>query len=397
MKFQFGLSLAIAFLLSYITVSIPAQQPKKNKAKNTAQQSKKNKAKNTVKKTTSKTKSVADKQRTLITKPIKQKATQLQGDPRNMQWLSKVCELNRYYFEHKVGGQIISGQPYSDAEIYSSYTRQKALDARQRLIDSPEWDDQLPCCPETIDIANESPLFEVDNFFIEWLTLACFHPGAESNFRTSKLYHNASGSDAGQQCTYSKNGKLIPPNQPGAGTPDFNSPTVGKEHIFFDVYPWTKLTLTEYNSAWKPNAGCHNPTNINVDPTVISPGWMYVKRGDVINISATGKIKFDVEGNESTPKGSLAMPQTQLGMLGRDLYPNPLPSAPPGALLGGVVRDLNSFNQEIEIEEDDLFYAGKGGDFIMPATGYLAFLINDGFLENNSGNFKVTSYRKVAR
>lgn len=392
MKFQFALSLSIIFLLLCVSTPVIAQSSKKrtSKTKNTA---KKNttKTKSNAKKNIAKTKPIA-REVTSKTNLAKENNSQVKSDSKNLQWLSSACRVERFFLEDNIEE--------------ANYTRQKALTVRQRLIDSSDWANQLPCCPETIDIASESPFFGFDNWIEETYeelrektVLSCFHPNANSAIRTSRLYHTVSGQNSGQQCTYDKSGKLIPPNQPGAGTPDFVSPTVnGEEHEFFDVFSWTKLSLSEYNSVWKPNPGCGSPMTYDIDPTIINHVWMYVKRGDVINISARGKIKFDVEGNETGPEGSLVIPKTDVGILGRLIAPNPFPTAKPGALLGGVYTgDLESPNQYITIDQENLFYAGKAGDYRMPATGYLSFAVNDGYPQNNSGVFNVTVYRKLAR
>lgn len=331
-------------------------------------------------------------------KVVPQSSSKAQNDSKNTQWLSPACTRLRSFFEGwglETKGVI--------AELYSSYTRQKALDARQRILSARDWDSQLPCCPENLRIANESPFFEVDNWFEKWaekeFLLGCYHPGAESNIRTSIFFHKVSQQTAGQQCTYDKNAILIPPENAGAGTPDFVSPTVSQDqHLVFDVFPWTKLTRAESDSTWTPDVGCQRPRTFEIDSTVITNVWLYVKRGDVISISATGRIKFDVEGNETGPEGSLVIPKTDMGILGRLIAPNPLSTAKPGALLGGVYTgELESPGQIIIIEEANPFYAGKAGDYRMPATGYLVFAVNDGYPQNNSGTFRVTLYRKLAR
>lgn len=329
----------------------------------------------------------------LIALNVTAQPTHAQNDSKNQLWLSSSCSIERVWFENR---EFLNEMV--DMGIYSSYTRQKALNARQQLLNSPDWDSVLPCCPETIDIASESPFFTVDNWFAKRV-LSCYHPGAVSAIRSSKMYSKVSGQSAGQQCTYDKTGRLIPPNLPGAGTPDVVSPGVsGEQHYFFDVYPWTKLSSEEYSSAWKPDAGCHKSKTFNLDPTIITHVWLYVKRGDIININATGKIKFDVEGNETSPEGSLVIPKTDVGIIGRLIAPNPLPTAKPGALLGGIItEDITSPNQYVTINQENLFFAGKAGDYRMPATGYLSFSVNDGYLQNNSGMFEVTIYRKLAQ
>lgn len=321
-----------------------------------------------------------------------------QTDSRNAQWLSPACTRLRSFFAGY--GRETKG---TLAELYSSYTREKALATRQRLLNTPEWDTQLPCCPETLRVARESPFFEVDNWLEDWVEkefiLGCYHPGAESDIRSSEFFHRVSQQTAGQQCTYAKNGLLIPPEHAGAGSPDSVSPTVSKEqHLVFDVFPWTKLTRAESDSTWKPDGGCQRPRTFEIEADIISKVWLYVKRGDVLNITSTGRVKFDVEGNEAGPEGSLVRPKTEVGMWGRLLAPTPLPTAPPGALLGGIFTgELRSVEQPTPIHIRNLFYAGKGGDFVMPASGLLVFLVNDGYPENNSGSFFVTVYRSVAR
>jgi hypothetical protein len=302
--------------------------------------------------------------------------------PANPRWESRACSIPRNGYELR-------------SDTYSSFTRERALRLRNTL--DTNWHLQLPCCPETMPNTDENQLYEESSWFF-----SCFHPGAEKGVRTSKLYHSlVKPIRSGQQCTYDSRGNLITSNA-GAGTPDFVSPNSGDTgeelHWEYDVFPWTKLTFTEYNSVWKPNQGCQQPMIYEINPAIIGHISMYVKRGDIININATGTIIFDVEGNKSSPEGSRVIPRTGAGILGRIIAPVPFPSALPGALLGGVYTGgLASINQYISIDGENLFYVGRGGDFTMPASGYLVFTVNDGYLENNSGSFQATIYRKLAR
>lgn len=285
---------------------------------------------------------------------------------------------------------------YKSQDSFKAYTREVALRTRNEVVaKGPKWLDLLPCCPETYDYVQQARMWATE----EPSFAGCFHPGAYYDVRTSQMYHRVTSSQSGQQCTYTQQGRLIYPGQPGAGTPDFVSPTVDKEkHWLYDVYPWTRLTLHEYVSAWKPNPGCNTPIRYSLHPDSWTNLWMYVLRGDVITFSgAMGQVKFDVEGNVTGPEGSRVVPKTDMGLLGRILYDNPLPDAPPGALIGAVYNGrFVGDNGIIELNMADMtagFLIGRGAMITIGANGYLMLGINDGFLENNSGWLEVTVQR----
>jgi hypothetical protein len=318
-------------------------------------------------------------------KPSSQKPTQKPSTEINKRWGSFSCTAPKLFYETK--------------DSFKNYTRATALKMRATIMaQDPKWTESLPCCPETYDYVKEASIWETPKVSFA----GCFHPGAYYDVRTSNLFHQVTSSQIGQQCTYTDQGKLISTG-PGAGTPDFVSPMVDEEkHWVYDVYPWTQLTMAEYDSVWKPNPGCNSGIRYRLHPDLWSNLWMYVRRGDIISFTgAMGQIKFDVEGNVTGPEGSLAMPKTDIGLLGRVLYNNPLPGAPPGALIGAVYQGtFAGNNNEQRIDMSDLtagFLIGRGAIIKIEASGYLVLGINDGFMENNTGWFEVTVQRSVHR
>lgn len=299
----------------------------------------------------------------------------------NKQWESNACLS---------ASRLLSAATFGDV---NDFTRSDALKVRLDIQNANSFD-ILPCCPETFTDTEESDLWEESSAL-----LSCYHPGAETSVRTSEWFHNVVNSyRSGQQCTYDKRGTLIVSGA-GAGTPDFVSPNAenGKsDHWKFDVFPWTRLTLAEYNSVWKPNPGCNSRITYSLQPDTWTNIWMYVRRGDVLSFTATGKVKFDVEGNLTGPEGSLVIPKTDVGFFGRLIAPNPLPTAPPGALIGAIFQGgFDNENQSFEFNDiTEPFLIGKGTIGIIKADGYLLFGVNDGYLPNNSGGFQVTVKRE---
>ncbi|HEX9962640.1 MAG TPA: hypothetical protein VGB00_17035 [Pyrinomonadaceae bacterium] len=312
-------------------------------------------------------------------KPVPKKSPN-QTNP-NQQWQSFSCILPK--------GLLIA------KESYRGYNRAKALQTRTKIsTQNPEWITRLPCCPETYSYTQEASMWETSTISFA----GCFHPGAYYDVRTSQVYHQVTNTSSGQQCTYTRQGNLISRGA-GAGTPDFVSPNVNAElHYINDVYPWTFLTLAEYNSTWKPDVGCNQSSSYRFTPNKWLNAWMYVKRGDVIAFTdAMGKVQFDVEGNTTGPEGSTVMPKTQIGLLGRVLYTNPIPTAPSGALIGAVYQgSFIGTGNNVEIDLSDMtagFLIGRGAIVTIEAEGYLMLGINDGFIENNSGWFEVNIQR----
>jgi hypothetical protein len=81
-----------------------------------------------------------------------------------------------------------------------------------------------------------------------------------------------------------------------------------------------------------------------------------------------------------------------VGIFGRLIAPNPLPTAPPGALIGAIFQ--GSFENEAQLDEfTEPFLIGKGTVVIIKASGYLMFGVNDGYMPNNTGGFQVTVSR----
>lgn len=136
-----------------------------------------------------------------------------------------------------------------------------------RNIELPQeqsWHDVLEDCPCTVDEAEKSEHFVSGGPF-EKLSLDIFHPGADSSFRSVNPTEvtNSEGDtlNAGQQCTYDGEGKLITSGA-AAGTPDIVSPTHSKlDHFVEDVIPWAFQSVEEYNESWLPNQGTDCPEN----------------------------------------------------------------------------------------------------------------------------------------
>ena len=97
---------------------------------------------------------------------------------------------------------------------------------------------------------------------------------------------------------------------------------------------------------------------------------IYVATGDELQITASGTITLSSNGSDrATPRGALS---------GRSAPDSPLPQQVAGALIGRV-------------GEGQAFYIGDGSSRIRaPESGRLFLGINDDFLADNSGSFRVT-------
>jgi AMOP domain len=122
------------------------------------------------------------------------------------------------------------------------------------------WKSVLPDCPCTEKEAKRSNDFQKE--FNP--ALGYFHPGASSAYRSQPREYRQGNhliTRPGQQCTYDRKGNLIT-SGPGAGTPDFSSPTPdpfspdSKKHQQLDVWKtWAVLGWHEYSQTWRPNQG----------------------------------------------------------------------------------------------------------------------------------------------
>jgi hypothetical protein len=105
---------------------------------------------------------------------------------------------------------------------------------------------------------------------------------------------------------------------------------------------------------------------VTVSPTLDwTNTYVTVKRGDTVEIEASGRITLDLGGRSSSPDGiALADP----GKL--------LPDKPTGALVAVVGDDNNDF-----------IFLGSRGRFVSERTGLLFLGINEEDLANNTGSF----------
>jgi hypothetical protein len=146
------------------------------------------------------------------------------------------------------------------------------------------WRNQLLSCPCTRDRAEADVRF-VDATYP--VLTSTFHPGAVWEYRTDEGFvedvlpiERREGFVAlrpGQQCTYSRNGRLITDGE-GAGTPDAYSPEVThvgqglvsrNSHSYWDVetFKASGMTWQEYQKTWIPNNGNNCPSNTGVSLT----------------------------------------------------------------------------------------------------------------------------------
>jgi hypothetical protein len=100
-----------------------------------------------------------------------------------------------------------------------------------------------------------------------------FHPGADSSYR---IYDPAKDRLAGNQCTYSKDGRLITDGA-GAGTPDyFSSEASVVDHFLIDVLPFiihgNDWQWYHQDPGWKPYSCPDCPQNFGDQPKP-KPVW----------------------------------------------------------------------------------------------------------------------------
>lgn len=93
-----------------------------------------------------------------------------------------------------------------------------------------------------------------------------------------------------------------------------------------------------------------------------------VKRGDLVRVVATGKVRLSKESGQTGPAGTNSPDSGKL-----------IGTGPTGGLIA-VVGDDN----------DDFLYLGAEGQFVSQHDGVLFFSVNEGFLKDNEGQFKVT-------
>jgi Ca2+-binding EF-hand superfamily protein len=96
---------------------------------------------------------------------------------------------------------------------------------------------------------------------------------------------------------------------------------------------------------------------------------LYVEPGDVINLQASGRIRMSGEANDfATPAGSVT---------GRHA-----PEAP--------VRDASAGGLLVRVGNATVRFVGASGSFVAANSGPVYLGVNDDYLEDNSGQFRVT-------
>ena len=93
-----------------------------------------------------------------------------------------------------------------------------------------------------------------------------------------------------------------------------------------------------------------------------------VRRGQQIHLNASGEIRWGTGGRKDGPEGENNSPYNQ----GR-----PIPNRPAGALIGRVG------------DSDAPFFAGSDRAVQMRGSGRLYLGVNDDYLQDNSGTFRV--------
>jgi hypothetical protein len=327
-------------------------------------------------------------------------------------------------------------------------TREEALKRAYKIAaDYPKWHSYLPPCPLTVAEVRKHPLF---TGFEMWLGRRwegalfipeCFHPGADECFRSKLSFPSETfetdplANYHGQQCCYAKSGNLITTG-PAAGTPDFVTSALDdagekalaplkngdddkdRNHIYFDVLPWTKLSVNDYHVSWPPNQGpqrafrtivsAKGKTSIrgglvfgDFGPGIITAGtkgvWHHthlrVAKGDVVRVKAVkGRVKVS-EGVESGPEGvKNPSPQQSLAMAAAAMVvPITDPRSPVGSLVAALYAgDYDAEDGKIDPSRlSDPFYIGPEREIEVLGDGYLMLTVNDTMPDDNDGYFIV--------
>lgn len=321
-------------------------------------------------------------------------------------------------------------------------SREEALKRAYKIVTNyPKWYSYLPPCPQTVTEIRSHSLF---TGFEQWFdrqvevafTISCFHPGADMCFR-SKLSFPSEAFETdplanyhAQQCCYSKSGNLIT-SGPSAGTPDFISSSLddsaeesleGKGHRYYDVLPWTKLSVNEYHVTWPPNQGANKPfrsivpakgtTTVGANlvfgengPDIAAaftkhiwhPTHLRVAKGDVLRLKVVkGQVKL-AEGVESGPEGikSLSKEQQLALVASAMLSPVTDPDSPVGSLIATVYTGDYDV-EDMSLDQESLtapFYIGAEKQIEIIMDGYLMLTVNDAMPDDNAGYFIVEIQR----
>lgn len=155
---------------------------------------------------------------------------------------------------------IISPQVQQTEDLAKANEKQNKEEAKEiakNLEENyPGWKDALPDCPCTAEEIDKDE-FERNDYGLE-----THHPGAASGYRSSEPVEIKSSVnpelpelEAGQQCTFDRNGDLVT-HGIGAGTPDAYSPseyTNVLDHYQTDVVTSKYLSTKDYQKEWTPN------------------------------------------------------------------------------------------------------------------------------------------------
>jgi hypothetical protein len=317
-------------------------------------------------------------------------------------------------------------------------SREEALKRAYAIVTNyPKWYSYLPPCPLTAAEIRTHPLFTGFKMWVSRerdtaFTIDCFHPGADVCFRSKIDFPSETfetdplANYHAQQCCYNKTGNLIT-SGPSAGTPDFVSSSLsdevdksleGKGHIYYDVLPWTKLSINEYQVTWPSNQGPHKPfrtivrakgttevggnlvfgeNGLDIVPSITKRVWhpthLRVMKGDVLQFKVIkGRVQI-AEGIDCGPEGIKNLSKEQELILLPSRMVNPLtdPDSPIGSLIAAVytgdydVENL-SINQELMTAP---FYIGAEQQIEVLMNGYLMLTINDAMPDDNGGYFIV--------
>lgn len=120
-----------------------------------------------------------------------------------------------------------------------------------------------------------------------------------------------------------------------------------------------------------------------------------VSRGDEFSFTASGVIRW---GHTGGLLGGQALTTGPEGVDGRayartSMVPPPMPGHPVGALIGRIEPPCDPNHNQRQGTgvpcPASLVFIGAGSKVTMPISGELHLLVNDGFLANNAGEFKV--------
>ena len=131
----------------------------------------------------------------------------------------------------------------------------------------------------------------------------------------------------------------------------------------------------EWDGGGAGGGGGRPPGGLRERTVTVQARWPWtdtgidVRRGQPIYLNASGEIRWGTGGRKDGPEGENNSPHNQ----GR-----PIPNRPAGALIGRVG------------DSDAPFFAGSDrGPYEMRGSGRLYLGVNDDYLQDNSGTFRV--------